>query len=55
MLRFADVSRELDQTWLKWARDQAPKLLDGAFCDELGMAARHVERWLPSGAAFMGA
>jgi ATP-dependent DNA helicase RecG len=55
MLRFADVSRELDQTWLKWARDQAPKLLDGALRDGQSVAARHVERWLPSGAAFMGA
>jgi ATP-dependent DNA helicase RecG len=51
MLRFADLSRELDQTWLKWARDQAPKLLDGA----QDVAARHIHRWLPHGADFMGA
>jgi ATP-dependent DNA helicase RecG len=51
MLRFADLSRELDQTWLKWARDQAPKLLDGA----QDVAWRHVARWLPHGADFMGA
>jgi ATP-dependent DNA helicase RecG len=51
MLRFAYLSRELDQTWLKWARDQAPKLLDGA----QDVAWRHVARWLPHGADFMGA
>jgi ATP-dependent DNA helicase RecG len=51
MLRFADLTREQDQDWLKWARDQAPKLLDGGTV----IAARHVERWLPSGASFMGA
>jgi ATP-dependent DNA helicase RecG len=55
MLRFADLSRELDQTWLKWARDQAPKLLDGEQVHRQSVAARHIERWLPSGAAFMGA
>jgi ATP-dependent DNA helicase RecG len=51
MLRFADVSRELDQDWLKWARDQAPKLLDRAS----DVASRHIHRWLPHGADYMGA
>ncbi len=51
MLRFADLSREQDQNWLKWARDYAPKLLD----DQPQVATRHIARWLPSGAAFMGA
>lgn len=51
MLRFADLSQEADQAWLKWAQAAAPTLLD----TKLDMALRHVERWLPSGASFMGA
>jgi ATP-dependent DNA helicase RecG len=51
MLRFADLSQDADQTWLKWAQATAPALLDTS----LDMALRHVERWLPSGASFMGA
>jgi ATP-dependent DNA helicase RecG len=51
MLRFADLSTDADQTWLKWAQATAPALLDTS----LDMALRHVERWLPSGASFMGA
>jgi ATP-dependent DNA helicase RecG len=51
MLRFADLSRELDQQWLVWARDMAPQLLT----KEPQTVARHIERWLPSGADFMGA
>jgi ATP-dependent DNA helicase RecG len=51
MLRFSDLSQEADQTWLKWAQATAPALLDTS----LDMALRHVERWLPSGASFMGA
>jgi len=51
MLRFADLSQEADQAWLKWAQATAPVLLD----TKLGMALRHVERWLPSGSSFMGA
>jgi ATP-dependent DNA helicase RecG len=51
MLRFADLSQPQDQDWLKWAQTTAPALLD----TKLDMALRHVERWLPSGASFMGA
>jgi ATP-dependent DNA helicase RecG len=51
MLRFADLSEPQDQDWLKWAQLEAPKMLDAA----ADMALRHVERWLPSGASFMGA
>jgi ATP-dependent DNA helicase RecG len=51
MLRFADLSTDADQAWLKWAQREAPLMLD----TKQGMALRHVERWLPSGAAFMGA
>ncbi len=51
MLRFADLSQPQDQDWLKWAQATAPVLLD----TKLDMALRHVERWLPSGASFMGA
>jgi ATP-dependent DNA helicase RecG len=51
MLRFADLSEPQDQDWLKWAQLEAPKMLDAA----PDMALRHVERWLPSGSAFMGA
>ncbi|MDI9335205.1 MAG: ATP-dependent DNA helicase RecG [Cytophagales bacterium] len=51
MLRFADLSQAPDQAWLKWAQATAPVMLDSA----PQMAARHIERWLPSGASFMGA
>jgi ATP-dependent DNA helicase RecG len=51
MLRFANLSRELDQQWLVWARDMAPQLLT----KEPQTVARHIERWLPSGTDFMGA
>jgi ATP-dependent DNA helicase RecG len=51
MLRFADLSTDADQAWLKWAQATAPILLD----TKLDMAVQHVERWLPSGASFMGA
>ena len=51
MLRFADLSQPADQAWLKWAQATAPVLLD----TNLDMALRHVERWLPSGAEYMGA
>jgi len=51
MLRFADLSQEADLAWLKWAQREAPLMLD----IRLDMALRHVQRWLPSGAAFMGA
>jgi ATP-dependent DNA helicase RecG len=51
MLRFADLSQPQDQDWLKWAQATAPTLLD----TKLDMALQHVERWLPSGAEYMGA
>jgi ATP-dependent DNA helicase RecG len=51
MLRFADLSLEQDRAWLKWAQATAPVMLDTS----PAVALRHVERWLPSGAAFMGA
>lgn len=51
MLRFVDLSQEADLAWLKWAQREAPLMLD----TKLDMALRHVQRWLPSGAAFMGA
>ncbi len=51
MLRFADLTMPQDQAWLKWAQHQAPTLLDS----QPDKAARHMMRWLPHGAEFMGA
>ncbi len=51
MLRFADLSDPQDLAWLAWAKEQAPLLMNAS----PSAAFEHMARWLPSGAAFMGA
>ena len=49
LLRFADLATDAD--WLAWARELAPRMLDG----HAALAERHILRWLGGKAEFLKA